>query len=228
MGFNLNYDVVIDQLNDDAVKFCVEHLYPLFNYRVIKKEDVRSIDLKEKFYPLVSYIDKKMKPVGKLGVTNYYVSLIKLYLMEFISCKKGSRPERYKQAAIEYINKYDDLETGITTVGDILMIYLSLFRSLGENIEIAKSRTVLDATFDLEESDAEIIKIIWKSNNLIPAGMYETKTDIFNRKIRVSSDYDIKQKRQFFYAVSILLLARSLQDRGVFSDCPNEEEAEEV
>ena len=43
----LDYIKLVEDLQDEAVAFCVEKLYPLCGYKVLRPKDVRRVDLEE-------------------------------------------------------------------------------------------------------------------------------------------------------------------------------------
>ena len=46
--FALDYLQIVDSLNDEAFAFCVDTIFPVLGYRVLRKEEVRRVDLKER------------------------------------------------------------------------------------------------------------------------------------------------------------------------------------
>ena len=86
--FSFNYDAFLDDLRDEAFHFCVDKLYPLFNYRILKKEDIRRIDLLEQLTILVDDVPKTEKGKSR-GSINYYFYIIKKYFESFIGAVKG-------------------------------------------------------------------------------------------------------------------------------------------
>ena len=58
---SFNHDALLNDLSDEAFHFCVDKLYPLFNYRILKKEDIRRIDLLEQITVLFDGVPKTEK-----------------------------------------------------------------------------------------------------------------------------------------------------------------------
>lgn len=68
----IDYIKLIDEMSDEVFKFCVEQLYPICNYRVLKQEEIRRVDLKERILGFNSIVPKDSK--GKeQGALNYYL-----------------------------------------------------------------------------------------------------------------------------------------------------------
>ena len=107
---SFNHDALLNDLSDEAFHFCVDKLYPLFNYRILKKEDIRRIDLLEQITVLFDGVPKTEKGKSS-GSINYYFYIIRKYFESFIGAVKGEQAEKYHKRAFEIMDltKHDSL-----------------------------------------------------------------------------------------------------------------------
>lgn len=144
----IDYIGIIEEMSEDAFKFCVDTLYPLFKYRVLKQGDVRRIDLEEKLLEYNSQIPKDDNGQEQ-GALNLYLNTIKMYFDSFIRCQTGSQAAKYRSRALDLIKIALSDKGSIEDVEDIVQIFIAFFRiSNGvsgrlERIVIGKSKVGL-------------------------------------------------------------------------------------
>lgn len=207
------YNSMIDSIatSEKAFEFCVDNLYSFLGYNVISKSEVRPVDLKEFLFKLPSYIPDQAKPLYS-GTDDFYLYLVKMYLDQRMSCKPGSRAEKYKNRAYELI-KEAKTNVSLNCTYDALMIMLSLFRPWNGRLESYKKMWIIDPTITVELEDAELLKNIFDNKEHFPEKVVEKKGVIDHL---FGTDYENNRARRFFFINSILLLTRMLQDRGQF------------
>ena len=129
---SFNHDALLNDLSDEAFHFCVDKLYPLFNYRILKKEDIRRIDLLEQITVLFDGVPKTEKGKSS-GSINYYFYIIRKYFESFIGAVKGEQAEKYHKRAFEIMDltKHDSLYWD--EIEDVLTVFVSCLRVLDQH-----------------------------------------------------------------------------------------------
>lgn len=212
--YNMLVDCIAGERN--AWEYCIQKLFPLMNYKVLTIEDVRPVDLKEWLSRISNKIPYKAKELYP-GTDDFYMFMLKLYLDEKISCRKGTRAEKYKKRAYELINEAKT-NTSLYCTFDALMIMLSLFRPIKDKLDIYNERVILNPTITVQLEDADLLYSIYNNKKLFPGNVIEKK----GRWKKISlTESETKDVVTFFYVNSIILLTRMLQDRGAF--CKQEE-----
>ncbi len=208
----IDYLTLVDDMSDEAFHFCIEKLYPICNYRVLKPEDIRRVDLKERLLGFNSIVPKDDK--GKVqGALNCYITTLRQYFDSFIKCEDDSKAARYRDRAYELMTAALSDDGTREDIDDIFLIFVSLMRSLHPSSDPLAKQTVSDFTLDLEPTDAELLKEIWEHKKLIP-GRHVEVPDVLGKIVGVDDG-----KRPAFklaYINNILFLTRGLQNRGVF------------
>ena len=202
----IDYIKLVDDMSDEAFQFCVEQIYPICNYRVLQKEDIRRIDLKERllgFNRLVPKNDGKEQ-----GTLNYYLFILKLYFDSFLKCKAGSTAEKYRKRAMELMESALSDNGTIEDVEDLVQIYISLFRALNDCFDEIDKYVAVGLTFDVYKEDADMLKEIWRHKKLIPNGIVDKL---------LGTNYEKSAAITLAYVNNVIFLCRCLQNRGVFA-----------
>ena len=208
----IDYIKLVDDMNDRAFQFCVDQLYPISNYRVLQKEDIRRIDLKECLLGFNSIVPKND---GKeQGALNYYLFVLKLYFDNFLKCKAGSKAEKYRNRAMELMESALSDTGAIEDVEDLVQIFIALFRSLKDDFDHIEKYSVVRLTFDVFAEDAALLKAIWEHKKLVPNGIVE-KPGLLDKLF--GTDYEKKTAIKLAYINNVIFLCRCLQNRGAFA-----------
>lgn len=209
----IDYIKLVDDMSEEAFQFCVDQLYPMCNYRVLQREDIRRIDFKERLLGYNSNIpkDEKGKEQGSL---NYYLFVMKLYFDNFLRCKEGSKAEKYRNRAMELIDSSLSENGTIEDVEDLVQIFIALFRSMDYNFDHIERNLIEDLTFDIYKKDATLLKTIWEHNKLVPNGIIKK---IGRSEKSRGVEYWKQNAIKLAYINNIIFLCRCLQNRGVFA-----------
>ena len=208
----IDYIKLVDDMSDEAFQFCVDQLYPMCNYRVLQKEDIRRIDLKERLLGFNSIVPKND---GKeQGALNYYLFVLKLYFDSFLICEAGSKAEKYRNRAMELMESALSDNGTIEDVEDLVQIYIALFRSLKKCFDNIDKYVAVDLTFDVFKEDADMLKAIWENKKLVPNGIVG-KQGLFDSEFRI--EYEKKTAIKMAYINNVIFLCRCLQNIGAFA-----------
>ncbi len=209
----IDYIKLVDDMSEQAFNFCVDQLYPMCNYRVLQKEDIRRIDLKERLLGFNSIVPKDDK--GKeQGALNYYLFVLKLYFDNYLKCKAGSKAEKYRNRAMGLMNSALSENGTIEDIEDLVQIFIALFRSLDDDFDHIDKYSVVGLTFDVFKEDADLLKAIWQHKKLVPDGIVE-KPGLLDKIF--GTDYEKKTAIKFAYINNVIFLCRCLQNRGAFA-----------
>lgn len=209
----IDYIQIVEDLNDQAFQFCVEYLYPLLNYQVLKQSDMRRVDLEERLVVYGNTIPRDENG-QKQGALNHYFFVLKLYFNDFLKCKPGTKAEKYRNRAIELMDHALSEEGSIEDIEDVVQIYIALFRALADDLDHIEKYSIIGLTFDVFKEDADLLNRIREHKKIVPSGIV-VKQDIFDKIF--GSDYEINAAIKFAYMNSILILCRCLQKRGAFA-----------
>ena len=204
-----DYHLLLDNMSDEAFGFLLDAVYPLFHFRVLKKEEVRRVDLMEIIARIESPADEDWE--GKVGL-KYYLFIIKQYVDEYLNCKEGSEAEDCKQKVLAVLNKVLDEESEVTEVGMIasadvvFSAFISMFRAWKNQFGDADSRVISDVEYGLKKEDAGLIRELWEHTELIPSEVSE-QSGLFG--FMKSDDTKIRASR-LFYMNNMIFLCRGL------------------
>ncbi len=208
---SLDYIRIVDEMSEESFDFCVSNLYPLFDYHVMKKEEVRRVDLKEKLVDLENQIPSSIKEKCP-GILNYYFWTLKLYFDQILKCKAESRAEKYKIRAYEAMNKAMAEKGTIEDVDDAFLAFIMLLRVFNDSLSDIKNHVAVKPTFMVIKEDAILLKFIYDTKDIIPEGLVNKKGLITMKKCE--SDYEVKTAEKIMYINNVIFLARSLQHFG--------------
>jgi len=212
---SIDYIRIVDDLNNEALKFCIDRLYPFMNYQVLKKKDVRKVDLEEW---LLKFNDKvpEYREKRERGSLNFFLYLLQLYLTESLKCVEGSKAEKYKNKALSIIDKvlYNDFV--LDDIDDVVFIFIGLFRFHEKDISNSKNIPIKkEIQFTYFQEDAELLESIRDD------GVYCEPREIVPSKnfiqfLKTAYYEERKAARDFMYINNILFLSRGLQRQGFF------------
>ena len=206
----INYVNLVDEMSDEAFSFCVSYLYPLYKYRVLKKEDIRKIDLQENLERIESMIPSDM---GKMGVLNYYLFELKLYLESLFICKASSRAERYKERSLLAAERALSEDGNIKDVDDAFWGFMMLLDVFQDKLEADSKVCIARPAFRIEKENAEVLKNLYANKKHTPEGI-DGQTGFIGRKL--SSEDEKSKARKFMFINNIVFLSRALQSFGAF------------
>lgn len=212
---NIDYISIIDEFNDKAFRFCVDQLYPLCDYHVLKKSDIRKVDMKELFFSLPKLIPKNDK--GKeQGSLDYYLFVLKQYFDGFFKYGPDSKAEHYRNRAVELIGNVLSREGTIEDIQDVVIIFISLFRAyrdgLSESGVDIKEYVLSELKLDLLLEDSALLKVVADNHRLVPGNTIR-RLEIVDKLI--GSDSAQKAATRFLYFTNTIFLCRGLQMFGV-------------
>ncbi len=170
----MDYQSLIGELGDQAFSFLMDSVYPLFDFRVIKKNDVRKIDLIDILMRMEDPANEDWE--DKKGIT-YYLFCLKQYIDEYPNCQEGSKAEEFKNGAVRVLEKAleenaDLSEKEMLEIAEnVFVVFISLFRAAGENLDTIKDFVISDVSPELRPDDAELLKQIWEHEDLVPDGI---------------------------------------------------------
>lgn len=205
----IDYVAIIDEMNDVTFAFCKQFLYPVFEYQVMKEEDIRKIDIQEQLVSMQNvFLNEKGK---KQGFLNYYLSLIKKTFFDQWKYESGSRAERTKDRACEAMNMALEkrIENNRLDIEDYVLMFISLYRELTEN---RNRDTLSDVSNELRIQDADLLLAMYEYG-IKPMGVSKLPVQIV-KVLHSIPAYAMK----VLYVNSMIYLCIGLQSRGMFSE----------
>ena len=166
----INYTGLINEMSEEAFRFCVGLVYPFLGYRFLKREDVRKADLLEKLQDIVDFlptrfnasgrdVPKTTKGTGIYEGRQYFKGAGTLdWYLAHIACDSRIKSLYLGPTALRYLKKMEMLTKAVLTktadpeyIEDVTAIYLSLLRETK-----AGDREINDLTPGFELQDAEL------------------------------------------------------------------------
>jgi len=205
----IDYVDIINHMGEEAFDVCVEKLYPLLDYCVLTKKDIRRVDLEEQLIRLQNWFCENNK--GKnIGFLNYYLKILKDYYNKLVNCEEGSRASLCRNRGDEVMNRALSNEGSLADIEDSIIILLCLLRE--KSVLQSTDEKISDVTISLTMSDFDIIDALIELK-IQPSGAVMKKPGILD-KIISSHDND-EFDAKIMYINSVLFLCMGLQDRGL-------------
>lgn len=210
MGYSFSYKGIMANINnEDAFRYCVHEIYPFLNYIVLQEDDVRRIDLAEKLYEIQNVVNEDIRIKGSGSTINYYAYLLKIYMTEYAETQRDTREERYYKRAMDIIDGIDKSEYAFKDIKDAFLIFISLFRSHKNRLDMPTKYYATAKIFDFNIEDSKLLVEIFNRENLTPSELVG--------KSKHGTAKDSYAKKKFFFVNSVVMLAYGLQERGNFA-----------
>lgn len=200
----IEYVDIVVQMSDEAFQFCLDKIFPFFNYYVIRKEDIRRIDLEELLVKMQNKYYKNNKNKNK-GFLNYYLDMLRKYYELLVDCV--DRADMCRARGYEVINNAVSKNGTLYDIEDSLILLLCLFREKSNS-----SKVICEVDISVDKTDVDLIdKLveykIQNGKNVIK------KPGILEKLINDDDDteFDIKA----LYINSIIFFSICMQDRGI-------------
>lgn len=215
MGNEYFYSKLVGNLSDEAVSFFANTMKKHLPFLYLKPEDIRAKDLIE----MLMQKDNELHEVYKVvsSAAELYELVLVEYMKDYARCKNETRPEKYKEVAINKIALVDGKHKGGVTFSDLkdaVMVFVSIFRQLSKYGKESKKYLVTASEFCVKKEDAEIIKLFTSYAYKVPKSVF---TELKKKK-RVDCSLEERKIKAFFVNVSMLLLIGLLQDCGEFEE----------
>ena len=203
----LDYVEIVDSLQDEAVAFCVEKLYSLCDYKVLKPKDVRRIDLEE--WLLGLYEPTTPSLLSSKGNMERYLQTLENYVAHYAVYPSDAKADMYKKRFSCAIRAALSKSGTLNDIDDAVILFLNLLRPLQVNETDAVSG-LPDELLGLRFEDADLLKNLWK----YPQKPFDPLNNGFLDAIKQPNISD--KDRRLAYVNNILFLARGLQQFGAF------------
>ena len=198
---SLEYISIVDDMSEEAFNFCVSNLYSLFEYKVIKQEEVRRVDLKEKLVGLEKQIPADEKEYH--GMLDYYFWIMKVYFKDIINCKSRSRAEKYRKRVYEAMNDALSENGTIEDVDDVFLGFMVLFRAYKND------QTYIEPSFGIEGDDIKLLEYLRDKTKIKRKKVFDPNTGL---------DDKAKTASKIMYINNIIFLSRALQHFGGYQE----------
>ena len=207
----IDYLNIIDEYNHKAFSFCVSHLFPLFNYVVLKECDVRPIDLKDQIMQM-EHDYYGCDTADGLNITILCCHTLSAYYENMINITPDSRAEKYHKHGLNIVNAIlDGKDISLQRLEDALLIMIALLRQVKGHIGDDKVSAVTDADIDVKIADVAILQELWE---LMMSACDPSRPSFLKRRV---DDIETQQLFTMAHVIFVVLFCHMLQQRGVFS-----------
>ena len=199
---------VIDDYNEDVFERCKDTLYTGLGFIVLKKEEIRRNDVKEKLAELFSNNESIKEAEGNIAkpLASFIQRAFSTHLVF-----DSERVKEYKSLADKYITKINKDSDNISIVENLILIFISFFYDYKEYFQEKKREGILKVSntqFILYEDDVDVADYILQTVSICER--YEK--GVVKKKQKVS--YFKESERQLAYIITVLFIYRILQIEG--------------
>ena len=206
----IDYLKLIDEYDAAAFSLCVTHLFPLFNYYLLKENDVRPIDLKDQIVQMEHEFYGSDTTEG-LNLTYLCSSALLAYLESMVNIESGSRAAKYQVHGISLLNSIlDNKQVSLKDLEDALLITISILRPNKGRIGEDVAPKVNHIDIELKKDDFEVLQELWE---IMMAAYDPSRPGILKRR---ANDIETQNMFTMAHVIFVVLFCRMLQQRGVF------------
>ena len=244
-----DFEYLINSLDEKALSFCIENMYDIFHFNTLKKEEVRKIDLFEKFndkrswipgnndrcgyFVRISNIDNssEQKRFYLESIIDYAILLHWFLDSNLMNCVKDSRAERYKEKAYQILSKIEKGEKDISydLFEDLSTIFIIFLRRTDSYFKKPTGYLMKEIrNTKLQKNDLFNINRFFLQEHSFPPrsqlGLLGSIKYVANNPTKLMiNKYDIEGIINFMYIYTVIFLSKGLQNMGDFLD--NDKEA---
>ncbi len=199
----IEYVDLIEQMSEEAFQLCLDKIFPFFRFHIIRKEDIRRIDVEELLFKMQDEYYKNSKNRNQ-GFLNYYLDMLRKYYELLIDCtnqavKCRARGYEVIQSALSNNGTLYDIE-------DSIILLLCLFREKSGSTKVVSE---VDISIDL--SDMELIDKLVEYKIQNGKNIIKKPRMLENLIYDDTNDFDLK----VLYINSVLFFSLGMQDRGI-------------
>ena len=169
----IDYLGIVEEMSNGAFQHCSKMIFDCFDYKVMKQEEFRKVDLKEQlleFQKDHTYYDKKKNDI----TDSTYANELGFYLDAYVKCNEGGRASKYLMKAQQIIKTTEEGNANIEDLIDLTRIYVSMMREVFPRMKNKrKRRSLSDIDFTLHMEDACLLKDMNKYDFKIPQSRIE-------------------------------------------------------
>ena len=199
---------IIDEYSEPAFQACKNALYNVLDYKVLRPEDIRTVDLKEK---LTEFLFKYMNPDSADYAFRF--ATFAEQLLPFHIIAGSQRVSKYADRSKELLSEMKTGLAPLTVVENFLVIFISHFRSYLEANSEKEERpiTITEANYYLIPEDIKTIEFIHNNIHILKV---EQKKNILKRQPSTYFKRMAQTDASFLYVISVLIFYRILQFEG--------------
>lgn len=206
-----NYKTIIDDYNEQAFRDCVNQLYPMFNYIVTTRNDIRKIDLEEKLLQLEkNYLLEKEKHyswVKSKTPVEAFAEEIEYFVDNQFN--PGKSVKAYQQKAKNIVKSLKHGEYSIDGLEDLVKIFICFMRCYWPTWKNTNSK-LNSFVFDIQSEDSEMLSD-FRKHRFIRCSETE---GVIRKK---TTDYHFLQYSiDYIYIITILIYYRLMQFEGEY------------
>lgn len=207
---SIDYVDVFNQMREETFNYCIDRLFPMFDYCVLTRDDIRRVDVLEQLVGIQKRFDENNKEKN-IGFLNYYLQLLEKYYNNLVNCEEGSRAAKCKDRGYEVLVNAAMKEGTIYDIEDSVVILLCLFREIKDKANIS-DYLIRDMSISVTKEDVDLVNLIIDYKFQAAKGVM--KKPAILEKIKFADDnneYDAK----IMYMNSVIFLCLGLQERGI-------------
>ncbi len=204
----IDYLSLIESLSDSAFDYYKDNVIKDLNFKVMKRKDIRKIDIEEKVVYRIEYLYYRSLKMGTDESVERYASFLKQYLEGYIDCRDNSRAEAYFYRALGLADKLSDQDGSIDDLHDLVLLFIGLFKSYKSD-DMAQ---ITDIDLIIEKDVSMLIRWISEGKDLeFPA---KGRFKVAKNPAKNLTDFD----HEFMYITTILFACILMQENGLFEE----------
>ncbi|SCY81097.1 hypothetical protein SAMN02910292_03029 [Lachnospiraceae bacterium XBB2008] len=211
--FNEMIKKMINEMDQDSYDLCFSSIHEELGFEVIPKEDIRRIDFIEKIIDSVLYDVYILEILhGEIDAIEYYSSILWFYFFCHIKCAENSRAEQYKLLAEAKIRSIRNEKDKYTSLIDIVMIFLALFREYSQN-GYNKEVLIKDIKLRIYREDIDVIEWLYQKGSI--STVIGRQIDKNEKKLGMEKFYSYHNSG-IFYVLTVVIYCHLLSECGYF------------
>lgn len=158
----IDYLAMIDSLSDSAFAFYVEQIFKDLNFKVLKRKDIRKIDIEEKILYRIEFLYYKSLRIKEGKSVKRYAELLKESVEGFVECKEGTRAAAYGARTIEIAERLYNEEGALDDLHDLVFLFICMYKSYKDN----GMSEISDINLEVNKNDAGLIRWICEGEDI--------------------------------------------------------------
>ena len=202
----IDYLKLIESLSDSAFAFYVEQIFKDLNFKVLKRKDIRKIDIEEKILYRIEFLYYKSLRIKEGKSVKRYAELLKESLEGFVECREDSRAGAYGVRTVEIADRLCNEEGSLDDLHDLVFLFVCLYKTYKDN----GMSEISDINLEINKNDATLIRWICEGEDIEASAKGPFKT--VKNPVKGLTDFD----KEFLLLTTMLYGCILMDENGEF------------
>ncbi len=204
----IEYLSLIEGLSDEAFGYYTDNVIKDLIFKVLKRKDIRKIDVEEKVVYRIEYLYYRSLKIGADESVERYASFLKQFLDGYIDCEENSRAEAYFYRAMGLADKLIDHVGTLDDLHDLVLLFIGLFKSYKD----ADMTEISSIDLSINNDVSTLVRWISEGKDLESPAKGRFK--VAKNPAKNLTDFD----QEFLFITTLLFACVLMQENGVFEE----------